>query len=511
MILENQFFFLLNHFENLCLEEFSEDIEFIPANDRKTIMGYNIDRDLLFAFSKTRVFYPSDYIYSLVKTPRLLKQIFRRSYLDWQRLHGEIDFSHLLIGRVLRESAPESFDFLVENIVTIRLAFSNNSSKVAKKDKDNILISLNNEWEKITEKVKWNKNAAYSLVKFLFPEWYKHEDLSTIVLYSPQGFQVSKPTDYWNIFLLGDLGKGVVTDQSVLNSIKDWKERGSEYNVKPSLPEVLSKEGNELFSGKFAYFSMYVYGNAKVFSDEEIRKLSSEVFEIVLEKNGVKSNQNILPSIDSLWRANLEIQSERTVLEAWLKEEIFKSFHVSLRFANDLYYYWRKNSTQDITRGYYSALRDEIISKFRSMFENKPKEYLEILDPQYPASSYHISVLYSQEKEGDDGFTPVEWRWFAELMIDAAWLNPQIMLPQLAPFLVSTNWQITHTNFTIEYERIILLFGNRLEELLLLFLLDIDLSALSQEHIQYIETAKKFAEDIAGQYNRENSDAGLDV
>jgi hypothetical protein len=54
-------------------------------------------------------------ITELLDTPRKLKSLTRRIDRIWVSLQGEIDFEEVIVTTVLREGAPEVFDFLVRN------------------------------------------------------------------------------------------------------------------------------------------------------------------------------------------------------------------------------------------------------------------------------------------------------------------------------------------------------------------------------------------------------------
>jgi hypothetical protein len=59
-------------------------------------------------------------IYKFIKTPRDLKQIFRRVYATWEVLAGEIDIYDLITINIIRYTKPKAFDFICNNIAEFR-------------------------------------------------------------------------------------------------------------------------------------------------------------------------------------------------------------------------------------------------------------------------------------------------------------------------------------------------------------------------------------------------------
>lgn len=99
-----------------------------------------------------------DYINDVIKTPREMKYILRRSLSAWEKLAGEVNYQDLLIVNILRHSSPETLSLIVENFEEFK--------KGKRENDDGPLIKLFN------ESVKNNSvNAISNLVKILFPKW----------------------------------------------------------------------------------------------------------------------------------------------------------------------------------------------------------------------------------------------------------------------------------------------------------------------------------------------------
>ena len=207
---------IMREFRRVCLELYQQDVDLISPEDRSKRLENFVEKDLGSLISLVDKG-PIDDISRLVKTPRLLKMILRRTFRIWEKLHGEIDFDELLVANVLRFSAPKVFDFLLENIQEIRgLEIKNEISNY-----DSRLKAVDEKWSRISETSEWDSYSAKKLVQFLFPSWNKSERFNSIS--SPQSLHVERPTDYWSRFLLEELEVNSTRDQEIIHCIQVWK------------------------------------------------------------------------------------------------------------------------------------------------------------------------------------------------------------------------------------------------------------------------------------------------
>jgi hypothetical protein len=288
MITKDNMIRLLSRFRDLCLNLYQEDIYPVKREDRDDKLGISSWNDTLFFIAGLRK-EPIENIYQLVKTPRLIKQIMRRTYRTWESLHGEIDFDNLLVANVIRFGAPEAFNFILNNIREIRGLQSASDEILQARIK-----AIETEWSLMIENIEWDSTSAKELIKFLFPCWREKNSSFNKEAFI-QSVQIKTPTDYWIRFLFEELGENEVHDQETIQSIIKWKQdpAGIHFHDMP-LAEVLCKDLD--FSSKFEYFA------ALTLDGYDIRSIASGVFTYAVKMHGVQAGKEIIPGFLPLWR-----------------------------------------------------------------------------------------------------------------------------------------------------------------------------------------------------------------
>lgn len=475
----------LTRYRQICPDRYPQDIDTISPDERAerlgTTTGSELTRLLLVEMGQE----PIEDICRLAKTPRLLKLVLRRTLRAWETLHGEIDFDDLLVANVIRFSAPEAFDFILENIQEIRgLEAEGGLGKP-----EDRLRSVEAKWARSSESCRWDTTSAKKLVKFLFPAWNKSS--YSRLTPSPQGIHIASPTDYWSRFLAEELELNEIRDQEVIYSLREWRTEPNGIHFRgTSLPEILSSSLD--FASKFEQFAPITL------SGHELRSLATGLFTEAIRLNGVHASSEAIPGFIPLWRRTIRQPIDEGEHLLWVREEIRKALPLSFRFANDIYYYFSSNTQADIhgNKEGRTKLRGKIISEVKDLFAKDPSKLVQTIDPKYMYSSYHFCVHYSSLKEGGSGFKAEEWRWFAQLLIEAGSLNQQVIIPQIACLVVDEQHRTTDFTYSFNHSIADELFRDQLPSLIKLLATDINL-----EHFDLREAARiKCANDTAVQW-----------
>ena len=484
---------IVGTFRKNCLAQYPDDIDCVSKDerDKQWVPESNRFFNLDVLHSQTGGHdRPVFAIPKLLTEPRLLKQSLRRTWQAWRNLHGEIDFDDLLMVNVLRFAAPKAFDFVHNYIHKLRAAKDGKLSADIEKAIRTALEGMNVEdkshidqntfevlWNNYVKDVSWNKKAAYNLIEALFPGITNWKTLG------PQCIgRKSNSTDYWGRLNAEELNNNEIQDQQILHAINEWKQdKESKVHQDHTLAEaILRVEG---FSEKIEHFGVMLTGS-------EVRYLAQQLFALILKGQGKRKHpsgsDDGYPGFIELWRLAYEKSIEN--YDEWLLQEIQKALSVSLRFANELYYYWGSEKLiKDIAK-----LRSKTISKSRDIYRNV-ESLLEAIDPYFIYCVYHFAVLYSEPKYGGSGYKPEDWTWLADILLEASRKNAQIIVPQIVPLVCQGNMGKKEYIYEFNNENTNKLFGEKVSELMRLLSKEIDVSLLSEENRNIIQ----FAQDEA--------------
>lgn len=470
-------------FRKECLVRFSKDIDSLKSEERNNRLGY-FEKSRLSDFLLIELTdYPIDHVARLIKTPRLLKIILRRVWHSWKVLHGEIDFDDLLVANVVRFASPEAYSFILENFREIRGLNVESNSNDGEKAKAK--TRLQKKWDYTTENAKWDITAAEKLVAFLFPAFSSEpHSLQTNVL---QGVQDSKPTDYWSRLNNEEIEIDEIRDQDVLQVLNKWKNNNNAICFKKLLlPEALF-ECQEL-APKFEHFAPhFLNGN-------DFRSIASSLFVIMLTKEDVHANKDSCSGFLSLWRLSTRNSIDPTKHNKWILNEILKALNVSLRFANDLFYYWQCNSRGEVSsKESRPELHKPIVEEAKRLYESSPKRLISVLDPHYMYSISQFTQYLNLPEQGGSGYEPHEWKWLANLLIEAAKINTATILPQIVNLIFKDDMGISNFICSFNSKLATEFFGERLQEVMSLIAEGFDYSVFDKREKDLIEYAQKFA------------------
>lgn len=365
-----------------------------------------------------------DWIESIVRltyTPRALKHVLRLCLASWKILHGEISLKHLVIAHTLQVCAPEAFQFVFEHIGDLRSIGRKGYEKSHEIKRD----KLREKFVSLISSVDWNVSAAEFLVSEIFPGWNSPgSDLQGDI----QGFQFSSPSDYWERFISCGIKEGEVTDQQIFKMHSDLLGYINGGCACDSVLDLMVKD-KEIAER----YEVLIAGRL-----EDVTSLSifEEIIRYVIDIKYHPSSAHDIACFIPLWRS--QIYGGRTLDEDVYGKRVFglvsRSALYDLRLANDIFYYWRSRDSGD--RGREVFWWNDFVRFVRDKFISNPSSFSKLLDPNFPYSCYHFSVLFSQERYGGNGFRLKEWTWFFDLILRAAEVAPTVVLPHIAGFLV---------------------------------------------------------------------------
>jgi|GEM_PF-5016027 len=144
----------------------------------------------------------------LCATPRTLKHALRITSETWKKLEGEIDLDDVLVMNILRVGEPDAFALVSENIYILRHFGDNSDSTYANEQRG----KADMEWGRALDSLacsELRKSAIESIVHFVFRD----------PAGKPQGFGAHRHVDYWQRFLAEPDLAEQERDQPILRAI----------------------------------------------------------------------------------------------------------------------------------------------------------------------------------------------------------------------------------------------------------------------------------------------------
>jgi hypothetical protein len=358
----------------------------------------------------------------LLSNPRTMKLALRRSWYSWNNLHGEIDIDDLLVTNVLRHGAPEVFDLLL--------------SQHGKIEKPKALLNEINEYY---PEESWKGQAVIKLMQFLFPSLdTKGIDPDEI---TSQGVFNSKAKeygiDYWQRIVSEEIPEDSPKDQDVLRTITLWKQTPNANiwkNTKTFPQAIVDKDLNALHISNFHL----------EFDDQELRKLTSEVFQYFLKLKREKAGVNDLPWFreyfnnswtyirrpNPIWKDG-ELDTSfsfpyHEIFLKWIDEEIVLAIPISLRFAVDLFKEYRIKLHQESDSQNIKS-RSKFLKKMNTFYSD-PQTLISVINPK--DFTIMKDLLESVRLPNSNDYPP-ELETFISLFISAGKMSPQVIIPQI--------------------------------------------------------------------------------
>jgi len=413
---------VLRTFRDYCRKKYVGDREPHSAEDKEGRGGFD-DSATMDPFAHAGLISrPIDNLCKLLVTPRILKASLRRTWLAWRTIHGEIDLDHLLICSALRSTAPEAFFLINENVAHLRGLSSRSDTEDAKKRNEQIRESLKKQLADRSQACEWNPETIAELIGFIFPGWEAGSSSHSPI--APQGVQIGEPTDYWGRLNREELLPHEIRDQEIIRAIESWKQ---DRNA-PAFRDLRIQ--NALFEVEGVAPRVEQFGD--ILTPKEVRDLASGLFDLILKKEKIAAARDY-PGFIELWRLSLKKRYDSH--EKWILPEIVRALRKSLRFANDLYYYWRHQS-ENVDRSYPTPeLRDSVVRHAQSVYASDHGVYMRALDRECPGSTRTLVVDDSSPKAGGPGLENEDWSWFGPVLLSAASTDRELGIPQVVVLL----------------------------------------------------------------------------
>jgi hypothetical protein len=357
-------------------------------------------------------------IAGVLNTPRRLNHALRQTYFVWHRLHGEVEFQELLIAMAIRVATPQAWAFLIGSTDRLRRLEPSAAEQTFDSTRLAALIekrraTLHEEFDQVNVDDEILRPLD-ELIARLFRGWQPDAPAGNV---SPQSVTVSGPTDYWQR-IVSEAVTGAC-DQDVLRLLKGWQ-------VADHLSQLaLRSFANRQWSDKLEQFHSFISGPL-------LEELFEQVIEKQIEKSGPSANMNDNPALLALWRIISHYKIAPLHRGQLITNALSKNVTKSLRLCVSLEYYWASTRTNHAT-----PLRARRIRRsFEHIVRNKlttPKAIVDALDPNQHDTLLHL-IRYPKLERTDLGG---DWSWIAPLLLDAAALSPESLLPKLAVLITT--------------------------------------------------------------------------
>jgi hypothetical protein len=472
---------LIGGFREFCSQAFNRDVTFQAkekADDRFGFYrGGGSEREQIVEMLNLFPNKPINAITDLVMTPRTAKAALRRTWQAWQTLHGEINLDDLLVGNFIRSVAPEIFTFLNQNIDRLRLLDRETGSEGQKERQAGEREALSKEYFTIADRSKINQEAMNFLIEFLFPGWKQNTFFRSDV---PQAVALPpRPTNYWERLTKESLDTLEVSDQEILQQIETWKTNGGQ--------ETECLAANLLERPEFAE-KMTQFGS--IIDGHEVRRLAGQLFHLILSHNERRGKQQHYRGFLELWRLAMDRQVDEH--EEWVLAQIRLALPISLRFANDIYFYWHNTEKSMITIDHpQPKLRNGVISAARATYGDKPEALVRAIEPGFHCCLFYLIIVYSQPRYGGSGLDLEDWSWLADPVLKAAATNPGVIIPELIGLAVRSGREGPDR---LDLDTIDRLFTGRTPKVMQLLLTEFDESELDEQGRQNVQFARAQAD-----------------
>lgn len=382
---------------------------------------------------------PIDCVVELLRNPRTLKRSLSHTWSAWQKLHGEIYFDDLLIVHTIRVKAPKLFELIASQIGNFRLYTGPRTKQKNEKLYEDIEFILKDQ--------NIDTRLYHQLIRFLFPDWQiptdSHTEKLTDSILSntphPQGIAKSEPTDYLYRFTSEE---SIGEDQKTMREILRYNEEAVSAD---DLVKMMINDNQH--SARIEYFGELIVPDKVLF-------LTSAYFKTIVKYDYRRFADYELTG--SLWRIHLKNPARQCRHREWLEKVLSKYLPISIRYANDIFYFWKYRNASEAESKYVNPDILQLYSNLiRTIFENDPEKFLSALasEPQHIWTLRHLlfgrhdnSTIKNFDKKETffSGWQP----WLVDLIIKTAEKNSKLIAMQIIPLI----YDIRMTSVEVDYD-----------------------------------------------------------
>lgn len=432
---------IVKEFREYCLNKYNDifprGFEKETIDERfglsRTTSGQHQVRDSILQYFgyDVKSYKPIDCVVELLRNPRILKRSLAHTWSAWQNLHGEIYFDDLLVVHTIRVAAPKVFELLATHIRYFRLFIESQTKHSNENLCNRINLALKEQHDDIDSRI------YHQLIKFLFPGWeIQNEDHSEKLAGKllaetphPQGVAMSYPADYFYRFTSED---ATGDDQHTMKDIVAFN--------KGDVSEVIlmNKMGDDAkYSARLEHFG-------RLLTPEKVLYLTSAYFKAAFEYDYRRFADFELTG--QLWRIHLKNSASEETHCDWLEDMLSAYLPLSIRFANDIFYFWKFRKDSEAESKYVRPEIEQMYTNLiKTLFENEPEKLIKALSPKYIWTLRHL--LFKNKNNAaikkDEKFFS-DWQpWFIDLLITASEINSKLVAMFIVPLLYDIQMSTT--------------------------------------------------------------------
>jgi hypothetical protein len=353
----------------------------------------------------------------LCTTPRVLKQALRSCLEKWEILRGEIDFEDLLAMCVLREAEPAAFDLVATHVDALRTSPRLSNEKPAQEF-----------WSELDASYA-NKNARLEATRTLVTFVFERSNPVT----KPQGIALSDHRDYWSRFMSVPHLTSDESDQTILRAAQD----GDISEVAKWLSHPKSSRAAELLSVCAAPLDLL------------------SLLEHVVEQRCAEEPDGwgeAIPGVMPTWRMMLHRNRSQAPpidarqLQATLMRTVNSGLPHSIVLIDEItrYFTTLESEVESLLKDGNVDLGATIDARVHEMlpatFGGQSQKLAQALRGKRHDALFYVAWTRNRVRAKQMAGLPfVEWAKFSSTLLEAAATYPNIVLPQVARFVVNEN------------------------------------------------------------------------